>query len=383
VRANPIVWGGLIASLLCASPSQLHSQGPATVGAVIAGAQALKSTINDTLGNAGVEGRSVVDSANGTIDGAIAQLKKLTDNDLGKRVDELSGTAQAVATRLQNTIDGLNQVLKIRMSCGLDGLEQFVYGVRTLTSGLQNAIPLIERSAPYLYSFTFDGHHSGIVPREGGRLSIQGFSLWASDTAPKVTLVDEASRKPIMPLTAERAADNNTISVRLDTANITPLFGKCAEFEVIPRKEEGVWPFRHEVVSPAMYLPICIPKTLSTAVRVVVSSNFQCPTTDTPHPLDPVQEFRCNNDSCENTGECNVQHSWNIPAGCTITGTEKAPGPFMRDATVDTVAIKNVGGNYTAAGKINTASCSKFGGGLIPAVTKPIIQRFGRSTHGL
>jgi hypothetical protein len=50
-----------------------------------------------------------------------------------------------------------------------DGLERLVYGVKSITSGLQNAIPLIKDSQPYLYSFVFERHHVGNIPRQAGK----------------------------------------------------------------------------------------------------------------------------------------------------------------------------------------------------------------------
>ena len=339
-----------------------------TVATVIAGAEAVKNALNDAITNAGVEGRSVVDSANGTIDGAIAQLRLLV-NDTNKPVNQLTGTAQGVTTQLQNTVSDLNKLLQVRTQCGLEGIERLVYGVKTITSQLQNAIPLIKGSKPYLYGFTFDGHNAGIIPVGGGRLSIRGFNLWPSDLEPIVTLVDANSRQPIKPLQASGANDSNAVSVVLDAGMIATLAGKCAEFKVTPRQKKGIWPFRSEENLNPMYLPVCVPQSLTTAVRVIADAKFQCSAPPKEVPLAP-QEFRCDNSSCEHRGSCHVQKTWDIPAGCTIARTEKAPGGFMKDASVDTVPITNVGGNYTASGTINEASCTKFGGGLLPSMTK-------------
>jgi hypothetical protein len=356
----------LLSGFLVCVAGQGYAQGPETVGTLILGAQALKSTLDSTLANAGVEGRSIVGSVNGTIDGTIDQLRNLVNNDLSKPVNQLTGTAQAVATQLHNTVDDLNQAVSLNLSCGLEGVERLVYTVKTLTSGLQNALPLIKDGKPYLYSFTFEGQHPGIVPRDGGRLSIEGFSLWPSTTPPNVTLVSEPNRTQIKALTSGRAASNDAVSVVMDKPTITSLAGQCAEFEVTPRTVTGIWPFRHDVALPPLYLPICVPKSLTTAIRIIVKSSFQCLATDAPHPL-TSQVFRCDNSSCENRGGCNVQKSWTLPAGCTIVSTNVTPGGNIKDTDKDTVPITHVGGNYSASGTINTASCSAFGGGLFPA----------------
>lgn len=346
-----------------------HAQGAGTVGGLIVGVQAVENALNETVANAGTEGRSVVNSANGTLNGTLDQLKSLVNGNLGQQVSQLTGTAQSLATQLQNTVDNLNQVLAIREQCGVDDLQRLVYGVKTVTSQLQNAIPFIKGSQPYLYSFVFDGHHASIVPAAGGRLSIEGSNLWPSGVAPKVTLVDGTTRKPIEMLNAGSASSTDAVSVVLDPATIAAQAGQCPEFEVVPQKKTGWWVFGQQEDIQAMYLPVCIPRSLTTTVRVRVSSSFQCPTTSAPTPLQS-QEFRCDNSSCENTGGCNQQKSWAIPSGCTVVGTQKTPGLFMKNASQDTVPVSNVGGNYTAAGTIPTATCLAVGGGLLPSFTK-------------
>jgi hypothetical protein len=357
-----MVRGAILAStLLFSLVSSTHAQGIATVGGLVVAVQQVEDALNDTVANAGTEGRSVVQSANGTLNGALDSLKSLVNNDLSTQISQLSGTAQSLAAQMQNTVTNLNDVLAIREQCGVDDIERLVYGVKTVTTQLQNSIPFTKKpDEHFLYSFKFDGHHQSIVPAAGGRLTIQGSDLWPSKVAPKVSLVDGTTRKVIKVLDPQGASDTDSVSVVLDQATVTSQAGQCPAFEVVPQEKDGFWVFGQQKDLPAMYLPICIPRSLTTSVRVRVSSSFECQNTGAPYTLES-KEFRCDNSACGQTGGCNVSKSWIIPNGCTVLQTNTTAGSFMHNATVGTVGIQPVGGassgNYSAVGTIPSPSC--------------------------
>ncbi len=294
-----------------------------TVGAVIVGAKAVEDSLNTVVGNAGAEGRSVVNGANGTLNGAIQQLQQLVNNDLSKQVNTLSDTGQTLAKTVQNTTDELNSLINIRMTCGLEGADRLIYGVKTITSQLQNAIPFISSAQPCVYSFKFNGHSDGVVPDGGGRLVISGFSLWNKDVGPDITLVDE-NRKEIMVLPADRANDDNSVSVSVDDASLRSLAGRCAEFKVVPKQKTGFWIFGHVEAEPARFLPMCVPPTENLSFRVKAHTDFKC-SKSLPTQSMNYQNFRCDNSSCEHDAACNVQKAWTIPTGCTVVGLDKKP----------------------------------------------------------
>jgi hypothetical protein len=329
----------------------------ATVGSVIGGATVIQDKLNNVVGNAGVEGRSVVNGANGTLNGAIQELKNLVNNDLTKPVNTLSDTARNMATTIQNTTDELNALINIRSTCIFEGTDRLIYGVKTLSSQLQNAIPFIKDSQPYVYTFKFNGHSDGVVPEGGGRVNLTGFSLWNNNIAPQVELVDE-HRKMIRALDAGQAGDDNSVSVQLDGGILNGLVGRCAEFQIVPREKRGWWIFGHVVDDAPRYLPICVPPTNDMSFRVKAHTEFKC-TNNTPVQTMNLQNFRCDNSSCDGGADCNVQHSWVIPNGCTVTGLGKSQNPDTRNGS--TMNFTYVGGNVQANGKIDSASCVNVG----------------------
>jgi len=323
-----------------------------TVGAVIIGAKSVEDSLNTVVGNAGAEGRSVVNGANGTLNGAIQQLQQLVNNDLSKQVNTLSDTGQALAKTIQNTTDELNTLINIRVTCGFEGADRLVYGVKTITSQLQNAIPFIKDAQPYVYSFKFNGHSDGVVPDGGGRLVISGFSLWNKGVGPDVILVDE-NRKEIKALPADHANDDNSVSVSVDDATLKSLAGRCAEFEVVPKQKKGFGPFGHVEAEPARFLPMCVPPTENLSFRVKAHTDFKC-TKDLPTQTMNYQNFRCDNSSCEHDAACNVQKAWTIPTGCTVVGLAKRPSEVKNNSSMN---ITYIGGNVVANGTIDSASC--------------------------
>lgn len=331
-------------------PSIGHAQ--LTVGAVIAGATAVQDKLNNVVGNAGADGRSIVNGANGTLNGAIQELKNLVNGDMARQVNTLSDTVRNLATTIQNTTDELNSLINIRMTCAFEGTDRLLYGVKTISSQLQNAIPFIKNSEPYVYSFKFNGHSDGVVPDGGGRVVISGFSLWNDNLAPKVVLVDE-SRKPIQSLSAGRANDDNSVSVFVDGQTLDTLVGRCAEFEITPLSRSGWWIFGHDEPGTPRYLPVCVPPTNNLSFRVKAHTDFQC-TSNAPVQTMNYQNFRCDNSSCEQQSDCNVQHSWVIPAGCTVVGIDKRQSELRNQAWMN---ITFVNGNVQANGKLDTASC--------------------------
>jgi hypothetical protein len=320
-----------------------------TAALVIAAAAAAGDKLNSIAGNLGADGRSVANGANGTINGAIQELKNMVD-DLNKPVNTLSDNAQNLARTIQNMTNDLNDLINVRTTCAFEGADRFVYGVKTLTSQLQNAIPFIKDAKPYVYSFQFNGHTEGVVPEGGGRLSISGFSLWNGGLSPQVTFVDE-NRKPVKALDAGRGNDDNSVSVQLDSSVLDQFTGRCGEIEIVPRVKKGF--LGGTKAGDPEYLSICVPPTNKMAFRVKANTDFMCTTIVPTHTLN-YENFRCDNASCEQQLDCNVQHSWVIPPGCTVVGLDKRKSEERNSTWMN---FTYVGGNVQANGKIDTAQC--------------------------
>ncbi len=289
---------------------------------------------------------------------------------MNKPVSTLSDTAQNLATTIQNTTDELNTLVNVRMTCAFEGTDRLLYGVKTISSQLQNAIPFIKNSQPYVYSFQFNGHSDGVVPDGGGRLVLKGFSLWNGDLSPEVSLVDE-NRKTIQSLDAGRANDDNSVSVLLDSNTLNKLVGKCTEFQIVPRIKQGWWIFGKAEPAAPRYLPMCVPPTNNMSFRVKAHTDFMCKS-NTPVQTMNYQNFRCDNSSCEQQLDCNVQHSWVIPNGCTVTGVDKRQNNDTRNQAWMNITF--VGGNLQANGKIDTSSC--IGGFFGRRLLHPTIWSF-------
>src|SRR4051812_37560967 len=101
-------------------PTASHAQETvATLGLAI---DQLKSALNDAVGSAGAQGRSVVLEATGALDGAMQQLRQMVNNDLNRQVANLTGTAEMLAQRVKNTTKELDDLVRIRLACGVQNV---------------------------------------------------------------------------------------------------------------------------------------------------------------------------------------------------------------------------------------------------------------------
>src|SRR5690242_15640208 len=93
--------GIILAVAVLGSPVRAHAQ--ETIAALGLAIDHIKAAMNDVIGSAGAQGRSVVLEATGALDGAMEELKQLVHNDLSLQVASLTGAAQMIAQRIKNT----------------------------------------------------------------------------------------------------------------------------------------------------------------------------------------------------------------------------------------------------------------------------------------
>jgi len=346
--------------ILCALPlaamtfaSNANAQS-ATVAVLFAGVDEAKKALQDIIVDAGVQGQVVTGSAQSALDGAVADLRRLINNDVSLQISSLTGTAAMLAQQIQNTVSDLDRLIQIRSQCAFEGVDRLLYGIKTITSQLQNAIPLVKSAQPFLYTFMFDGHSPGIVPREGGRATVRGFSVWQG-VDPLVDLVDE-NRHLLMHLSPSRAADSNSLSVVVPAEAIQTASGKCLAVSVTPRATTGFLFFHGTKELPAMYLPICVPATINAKFQFVSTATFTCPAESDEVRLDP-HILDCWNDSCEHTAACHAQYSWPVPNNCRIVRFDKQDGgnKYNNNTVVERIASANT---ITADGGLDTAQCA-------------------------
>lgn len=315
-----------------------------TVAELIATYQALNSTLQNTMATAGAEGRSVAGVASDALDGAMRQLQSLVQGDLNRDIQTLSGSALALAQSIQGAVNALNALLNQRVTCALEGTEYLLYGVKTIASQLQNALPLVKDSKPYLYGFAFDGHFWGVVPAQGGRMTVKGFALWNHNKPPAVRLLDSNNNK-IADLQPQNAQSTDTVAVQVDSITIQRLAGSCALIEVTPNKAQP------------MVLPICIPSSLNAQVYFAVNASFE--RTDTlPDRALNQQVMSCTNDSCEHRGDCNPPSiTWPLDTGCTAVRVASSKGSnWWGDGHNVSISL-SASGTISAKGTSDTASC--------------------------
>lgn len=347
-------WVALLLLLgLLSAPRTAHAQ--ATVGALGLAVDQLKSAINDAIGSAGAQGRSVVLEATSALDGAMQQLRQLVNNDLSRQISNLTGAAQLLAERIKNTTRELDDLVRIRMACGVQGVEYLLAAVKTIVGGLQNAIPLIKHQSPFLYGFQFDGHSPGVIPREGGRATIKGFGLWNQGLTPTVRLVDN-NRAVLHQMAAQRGADDNVVSTLFWENLMHSEIGKCDAIEVTVYKKQGI--LRRIVPKATMYLPICFPQTLAASFKVTAHTKFECRNNG---PETKLQEdvWDCKNTSCEQQTQCHIERTWPVGDGCEVLRIDQHPGGLNRGST--SVAISHQGAKVIANGTIDTADCVNAG----------------------
>ena len=331
-------------ALVLFSLTAIHSAAAMTVAELLAAYQALNNTLQSTLATAGAEGRSVAGVASSALDDAVRQLQNLVKDDIHRDIQTLSGSALALAQSIQGSVNALNALLNQRVTCALEGTEYLIFGVKTIASQLQNALPLVKDSKPYLYGFAFDGHFWGVVPKQGGRMTLKGFGLWNRNRAPTIRLLDSNNNK-LADLQAQRAQSDDTVAVQVGGVTIQRLAGSCALVEVTPYKGQ------------AMVLPICIPGSLDAQTYFTVNASFQR-TDSLPDRVLNQPVMSCTNDSCEHRGDCNPPSvTWPLDSGCTPVRVASSKGNNWWGDGHNVSLSLGGSGTISAHGTTDTAGC--------------------------
>ena len=267
-------------------------------------------------------------AADGVIAGLnlqIQELRKLLQDDVSRPLEQMGYNVQEVARQINSAVVRANLLLEQQHQSFFLSAQVLLSGLQTIALDVKNPLNPFKQEDPRLYYFQFTGVPPSVVPKQGGRFTIIGYHLW-SDTDPDVELLDE-QRKPLKKLTAEKALDNNTISVVLDRDVVASQVGKVLQIHVRAHKGKKFLfiPLGGETFD--LYLNCCVPQAYSTKFQITAYIQYDTkrtdqhelpaggPPSDTGHQFFRWDNADCDADKGKTVGD--TRH-WNIPAGFRI-----------------------------------------------------------------
>jgi hypothetical protein len=348
----------IIVAAVTVPAQEATAQTPLPVGVLIERVDALLNKLQSLEATFMGDANIAFGQATQQLTDLLNQLKALVKEDLKTPIFNLTGTAQALALQLQQALEAYPPLIDRQRECLFQDLDLFLAGINTVTDGLKRGVPLLKTGGPRLISFRFEDHlTNNVVPREGGRMTVNGFELWP-DVPPKVEILDNSRQMILAQFTPEGASDTgNTISVVIPRKLVADHAGSCLQLHVQTfRRKKILWVFSSgEERTGDLYLPMCAPQEYQMQMRMVAWVNYAYSVKESL-VLGP-KHFGAGWDSCE--------HRYDIPPQTQSWAAEIPPGWRIINVVERAVDIRGKTGvgyshtndSVTVTGWLDTADC--------------------------
>ena len=271
---------GVLLLLACLTLNSATAKADPITGATILGAVGLTMDgLEELASQLGAEGARLIGDLRTSLDTQSSKLRRLSQDVLARPIGDLNHEMRATAESLHRLVTRTNDLLALQRSCLFADVEVLLGALRTVGAELGEATPLVGNDEPFLTYFRFDGHHTGVVPPEGGTFVISGGHLWPDrdDVAPLVTIQDHARTTNLETAEGRPSADDHTVSFELSRSLVESNEGKCLAVRVDVR--EDPWYGRVRVVA-TRYLPMCLPLAATVEYSVDAELLYQCGQTE-------------------------------------------------------------------------------------------------------
>jgi hypothetical protein len=349
----------LIAGVLMWTQADAQVGATMTVGGLITQVQQVIQDLKNAGTTLGGNGSKVVAGTTAQLSDLLNQLQQIVGDDLGKQVDQLSGSALEISARMQASVQQLNELIDNQRNCSFLQAEEFVAGVNTVGLQLLSQLPFAKKDAPRVYSFTFSGHAPDVIPKSGGRVTFQGYRL-SVNGQPDIKIWDEKRDKTLLEPKSEPASNEDDTSTVIDSDFIANHVGETLQVEIKPKTHRGVlqrlWP-SGTTSDPDVFLPVVIPVAYNTTLMLTAWTQYNIPGTARVE-LPPLEfqyfstscgdRYSVNNDTCTVTG---------IPAGGRIVDFKDQP---LGDRNPSQIQINHTNDALTASGWVDSPTCISF-----------------------
>lgn len=330
-------------------------QNPLTPVAIIAAANEAIRKLNSLATSLTGDALIVTNNASAQLSAKLEEFKALVRDEIAKPLESFSLSIQDLGRQINSATERLNFILTQQQQCFFRNAENFLSGVSNIAEELKRGIPLVSSGKPRLFNYRFEGHGTSIVPRSGGRLTVNGFRLWENPSlVPKVELMNAERSEVIRTLVAQRATDDNTISVSVDGVAIDGFTGQCLQLHVQAFTKKFLRPKE----TTDLYLPFCIPKEYATQFKVTAHISYTCPARTERHEVEEKQ-FLYFNESCESGRSIPRDPKvWDIGPDCRIIQYRES---FSRTRNTTNMALNlEPPRTISAGGSIDTADCTNL-----------------------
>lgn len=328
-----------------------------TGAGIVAAARVLITELQNLGSSIGGDVMTATNNAGTQLSAATDHLDAVLHNQLNVPLTQLDGNLRNQALLVSTMVTQVNLLLDRQRACLFTQADLFIAGVNTAVATLKKGVPFVSAGHPTVTSFQFDGLMTpNVVSRNGGALVVQGFDLWADQVSPLVSLSQEDGTT-VGALTATRAQDDNSYRTALPAATVTQFAGRCLYINTVPRRRKRVLGIPLPGMSDsdaAVVLPMCIPDTFTTTVRLTARIDYDFPQPD-QHPMDPYQNFRFDNSDCNHTHPVSMTKGWPIPDGYKILSGDSRQAELRNNN--NTIQFSFNGATITAAGTQDSPTC--------------------------
>ncbi len=354
------LWLILFLVVLVGVPSRSKAQAlpvaltGAALKATVEGVVSSLREISPTLG--GNIGTVMAGSAN-DMNNLLVQFNSALGANVNVPLVSLGADVQELGRRLYVATNQLNILLTTQRNCLFANMSQLAAGVNNIISHTKESIPLISEDSPRVDYFQYDGHNPGIVPLEGGRLTIFGYRLWEAE--PTVRIMDENRSTILTELASQRGRNDDEISVVVPGSTVTENAGRSLQIQVIPRTIKKFIFINTGVrdLEP-VFLPMAIAKEYDLKYKVRAWIAYKC-TREVEKDLPPISIYH-DNGSCEGGRQINQFYDLRGLPENTKSVTFKVNIEGITRNAHD-VNYSWSGQQMHATGSIDRAKCGRFG----------------------
>jgi hypothetical protein len=341
-----------------------------TAGGIIAAAQALVTQLQNLSASVGGDVMIATNNAGTQISAATDHLNTVLHDQLNVPLTQLDGNLRNQALLLSSMVTQVNLLLDRQRACLFSQADLFVAGLNTAVATLKKGVPFVSAGGATVTSFQFDGLNTpNVVPRNGGALVVKGFDVWGDQLAPKVSITTLDGKAVATP-SATRAQDDNSYRISIDPGVISQNAGSCLYVDTVPRTRKrflGI-PLPGSANDEAtLVLPMCIPQTMTTKVRLSAHITYDQPQPD-QHALDPYQNFRFDNSDCNHTHAVSMTKGWALPDGYSILSVDSKQVELRNNN--NNIQFSFNGSTITAAGTQDSPTCISIHIPLAPSIDK-------------
>jgi hypothetical protein len=292
------------------------------------------------------------------VSAALDQFRTLLHDQWNVPLVSLSSDVRNAASVLYGSTKNLKNLIDRQRQCLFGQIDLFLAAIETTAANLKSGVPFVGSSGPRLVSFQFEGHATkNLTPSAGGRMTLSGFDLWPA-VAPKASILSMDRGTTLLKMKPTKGASKDEISLVVPETLLSAHTGECLQLRIETFREKKLAFISTGTEQTAeLYYPLCVPRDYGAKVNLDVSLQYDVAKAS-ERPLEPWQNFRFDNVTCNHRAPVSATKGWSLPSGFSILRVETRKSELRNDD--NNINWSFAGATITAAGEQASPTCAKF-----------------------